>query len=146
MVDRFRRPGQSQVVTIAVLCVIIAAAVGLSIYMMTRGGKPEDKEGFRLHYWCIETQKAYEIDPLTLPEETAMRVLEWHDTTARLKNPDTGKDTLVMMWECPSCHKPFMPDALKTGQSVAPGTFSAVCPHCQTDFNKYQSDNRPGSR
>jgi len=134
--------GRSQIATIVVLATIIAGAVGLTVYM-TLGGSGKDPEASPLHFWCVEQQKQVDIDPATLSEE-ATHMLDMSPETARITNPETGRDTLVTMWACPSCKKPFMPDWLKSGRPVARAR--TICPYCQIDLDQWERDHRPDAR
>jgi hypothetical protein len=143
----FRRPGAaahsatggSQWPVITVLVLVIAGAVALSVHIWG-GGKRDDRADAMLHMWCTEAKKEYTIDPETLPEDLRRRMFEMGDGALKLPNPDTGRPTLIEMWKCLKCRKPFAPESWKTGR---PDPKGPTCPHCDTNMREFSGQGPP---
>ena len=124
--------GSSQIPIIAVLVLIILGATVLGVYMLMNDGKTDTESG-KLHLWCVETKKPYVLDADALSADEARQALEMGDSI-RITNPDSGRATLIRMWQCLKCKEYFAPESWKTGQPESNGP---TCPHCNTNQRTY---------
>ncbi|MHC4715852.1 MAG: hypothetical protein ACYS5V_02685 [Planctomycetota bacterium] len=133
--------GRAKYVLIGVLALIIVVCLAMIVGSLAGPG-PSRGAAREAHYWCVETNKEFVFKPGEIPVEEMMQ-MEMADpySGVRIKNPETGKQTLILMTRCPSCQKHFVTEAQKKaepGKFVDPSTLaSPVCTHCNTDVHQW---------
>jgi len=127
------RGGGSDTFLIIGLVAIIIAAVAIGVYQFTGGG-PGSSESEGTHFWCLEAGEEVVLSSSELSPADAERVFDIEGASARITNPRTGRNTLVLMRRCRRCKEHFLPEALKRPDAGAAGvrdrSAGNVCSEC----------------
>lgn len=144
LINRHSRGG-SDTVTIAVLGVIIAGAVGLVIWMAMGGGEGGGDGPKTLEYQCEQCKHEFTVPTAELPDGGPDA-----EFPPRLDCPSCAKKACCFyMVQCPNpeCEKFYLLQtqaaerAMRAGRNVNPEAVRDVCPHCQTDLAKWRQDH-----
>lgn len=131
---------------VIILVVIIAVSMIYTLSSLFSSGSPKGSENNELHFECIKCAKQFVI----MGEEFSQiiydqEVIGTHlDRTMGMPDCPHCKEqhTGLLMTQCPKCSEHFLRS--KVNIRTAPENYvppPPICPHCNTDIDKYLTEN-----